>query len=99
MGVMFDNPILSNFGAKIPIKYSLVGDIGVNFENKIKNYGINSSVLEIYLVVEITEKIILPLITKEIKVKSSTPIAYKVIFGEIPDYYFKGEDKIVIPVE
>lgn len=99
MGVMFDNPILSNFGARVPIKYSLVGDIGVNFENEIKSYGINSSVLEIYLVVEINEKIILPLITKEIKVKSSTPIAYKIIFGEIPEYYLSSDDKIVIPVE
>lgn len=102
MGVMFDNPILANFGPKIPIKYNLIGNIEANFENTIKSYGLNSSLFEVNLKITITENIILPFVSKKIKIDSSMPIAMKIIQGEIPTYYYGQKvntDKIVIPVE
>lgn len=102
MGVMFNNPILANFGPRIPIKYNLIGNIGANFENSIKSYGLNSSLFEVNLKIVITENIILPFVSKQIKIESTMPIAIKIIQGEIPKYYYGNKvdtDKIVIPVE
>ena len=102
MGAMFNNPILANYGPKIPIKYSLIGNIGADFENTIKSYGLNSSLFEVNLKITITENIILPFVSKKIKIDSSMPIAMKIIQGEIPSYYYGknvSTDKIVIPVE
>jgi sporulation protein YunB len=74
MGVMFDNPILANFGPKIPIKYNLIGNIGANFENTIKSYGLNSSLFEVNLKITVTENIILPFVSKKIKIDSKNNI-------------------------
>lgn len=102
MGVMFNNPILANFGPRIPIKYNLIGNIGANFENTIKSYGLNSSIFEVNLKITVTENIIMPFVSKKIEIESKMPIAIKIIQGEIPSYYYGQKvntDKIVIPVE
>lgn len=100
LGVVTNNPLFSNSGPKIPIKFSVVGNISSRLENKIKSYGINSAMLEIILHIKLTEKIIIPFVSKKIIITEELPIALKIIQGDIPDYYLNSVTKILdIPVE
>ena len=85
-GIVFNNVLLKNLGPKIPVKLSLEGDILTNINSHVSNYGINNALIEISVLVEVSEKVILPITTKEIKVKSSVPLFIKMIQGNVPDY-------------
>lgn len=95
IGVATKNPLFANIGPKIPIKFSVVGNISTRLENKIKSYGINNGMLEIILHIKLTEKIIIPFISKKITINEELPIALKIIQGDIPDYYLNSVSKIL----
>lgn len=102
-GIIFNNFLLNNLGPKIPVRLKLIGNIQTNISTKVTNYGINNALIEVYLDIEITERVILPMATKEIKVETSTPIAMKIMKGTVPNFY-SGQIKeqtpnFSIPVE
>lgn len=102
-GIVFNNALLSNLGPKIPVKLNLIGDIISNVKTKVTNYGINNAMIEVSVIMEVTEQVILPFASKRITVTTNIPIAIKLIQGSIPGYYFNGMDKLspnlTIPVE
>ena len=102
-GVIFGNSILSNVGPKIPVKFSLVGDIVSHINTKITDYGINNALIEVNIVLELSEQVILPFISDEIKIETSIPVALKLIQGSVPNYYLNGIDQnsssFSIPIE
>lgn len=102
-GIIFDNTLLSNLGPKIPVKINLIGDISGNISTKITNYGINNALLETNINIEIHQLVMLPIVTKEMKITSTVPIAMKLVQGNVPDYYFNGIDRnsstITVPTE
>ena len=86
-GSITSNPIFNNLGPKIPVRIKTIGSILSNVDVKIKEYGINNCLIEMNLVIEIKQQIMLPLISKKIKIINDIPISYKVINGKIPEYY------------
>lgn len=86
-GFIFNNPIFANFGAQIPIKISLTGDVVSNISTEVTNYGINNALIKVYANIKITENIILPFYDEEIELESKIPIALKLINGKVPSYY------------
>ena len=48
--------------------------------------------LEASVVMTLEERVILPFVSKQIKIESRIPIAMKLIRGNIPEYYFNGID-------
>lgn len=86
-GFIFNNPIFSNFGAQIPIKISLTGDVITNIATEVTNYGINNALIKVYVNIEIAEQVILPYYDKEIKIENKVPIALKLVTGTVPSYY------------
>ena len=89
-GIIFDNVFLSNIGPKIPVRFSLIGNIGSRIDTKITNYGINNALVETSVEVDINMRMILPFITKYTTVNASIPIIIKLINGTVPEYYFNG---------
>ena len=87
MGVVSNNILLAGLGPKIPVKINMVGNVVSNVETKVSNYGINNAMIEIFARVEVTEEVILPFQTKQIKVVNNVPIAIKIINGNVPEYY------------
>ena len=85
-GVIFANSLLSNLGPRIPVKISMVGDLESNISTKIDRYGINNAVITVYVDVQVSEQVILPMYTKKIMIDSRIPIAMKVIQGIVPEY-------------
>ena len=100
---IFDNPLISNIGPKIPIRISMLGSTNSNLNTKITNYGINNALVEISIVINVKLQIVLPYKTENVSFQNSIPISLKLIQGTVPSYYFSGLDKnsssFVIPVE
>ena len=104
MGIISNNVLLSNIGPKIPVKLNLIGNVVSSVETTVKNYGINSALIEIYAKVEVTEEVIIPFQTERIKIVNNIPVAIKIINGKVPDYYSDGKlstssNILSIPIE
>lgn len=89
-GVIFGNSYLANIGPRIPVKFSLMGDIVSHVNTKITNYGINNALIEVNINLSLMEQIILPFSSGKIKIETSVPVAMKIIQGSIPNYYLNG---------
>ncbi len=102
-GVLIGNPVLANIGPKIPVKISLVGDATSNISTEVKNYGINNALIQVYVNLKISEKVILPFYDKSIEVESKVPVALKIVTGTVPKYYANGLNQntpsVVVPTE
>ncbi len=89
VGVVFGNSFLANIGPKIPVKIKYSGNVGLDIKTKVKEYGLNSALIEAYIYVEVTQRTILPFGSKDIKLTSEIPVIMKVVKGTIP-YYLSG---------
>lgn len=92
LGVIFGNSIFSNIGPKIPVKIKYSGNVGLDVKTRVKEYGLNSALIEVYVLVEVTQNTILPFQSKEIKLTSEIPIIMKVVKGSVP-YYLQGTNE------
>ncbi len=100
-GAIFNNTVLSNIGPKIPVKLNLVGSITSNISTKTTNYGINNALIEVYVDLSVTLEVILPYTKKNTTVKTSIPVALKMIQGSVPSYYSNSNNSpsISVPIE
>ena len=89
-GVIFGNSFLANIGPKIPVRFSLVGDIVSYVNTNVKDYGINNALIEVNIVLELSEQLILPFVTDKITIDTTIPVALKLIQGTVPNYYLNG---------
>jgi len=98
-GLFTNNPLLANLGPKIPVKISLTGDIISYISTEVEDYGINNSVIKVYINIEVTEDIILPFKNQNITMSAKVPIAIKMINGKIPQYYYGSskQNPVVTP--
>ena len=99
IGVAFGNSFLSNIGPKIPVKIKYSGNVGLDVKTKVKEYGINSALIEVYIYVEVTQRTILPFQSKDVKLTSEIPIVMKVVKGQVPNYISGINKSYSLPVE
>ena len=102
LGEIYNNFLLADLGPKIPVKLKIIGNIETKINTNVKNYGINSSLIELSLDITVKEKLILPISTNEIRVNQTFPLTIKMIEGKIPNYYSNGINKseiLSIPIE
>lgn len=86
-GVLLDNGIFANNGPVIPIKLNFIGQVSTNIKTKVESYGINSVYFEAAIHVEVKERVSMPLRSEDITVRTTIPIAMKIIQGTVPNYY------------
>ena len=67
-----------------------MGDVVTGFSTDVTEYGINNALIKLMIDVKVDTRIILPIISEEINIDASIPIAMKVVQGKIPDYYMSG---------
>jgi len=102
-GVIFRNAFLSNIGPKIPVKLNLIGDVTSSVSTEVTNYGINNALIQVYVNLKVTERIIIPFYSKDVDIETKIPIALKMVTGEVPKYYMNGltenSPSVVVPTE
>lgn len=89
-GVIFGNSFLANVGPKVPVRFSLVGDIVSYVNTTVTDYGINNALIEVNVVLDLSFQIILPFITDKTSINTTVPVALKLIQGNVPSYYLNG---------
>ena len=89
-GVIFGNSFLANIGPKIPVKFSIVGDIVSYVNTNVTDYGINNALIEVNVVLDLSIQVILPFVTDKIDIEISIPVSLKLIQGSVPNYYLNG---------
>ena len=83
MGAITNNIFLENLGPKVPIKLVLNGNALTSLKTKVKEYGINSALIEVSVKVEANIDIVVPFRSNEIKVVNEIPISIKVVKGNV----------------
>lgn len=87
INIAYKNVLLSAIGPKIPFKLEIVNSTSNNIKTTIKEYGINNSIVEIFVIIELNTQIILPFSSSISTIKKEIPISTKIIEGKIPKYY------------
>lgn len=87
MGVIHNIPILVNIGPKIPFKIEIISSTNNSSYTNIKEYGINSSIVEVFIKIDIQIQVILPFRSEIIDVEKDILLDSKIVQGKIPEYY------------
>ena len=85
VGWLTDRSIMYNLGPNMTVKIKPTGNIKVSYESVFESAGINQTRHKIYLNVEATVKIIIPLHNEEMQVTCEIPVAETIIVGKIPN--------------
>lgn len=87
VGLINHNMLTENLGFKIPCKVNLISNIEMNFKTRVSDYGINSLLVEFYLIINIENNLISPSANYNFSKNYEMILASKVVLGEIPNYY------------
>ena len=87
IGVIHNLPVLINIGPKIPFKIDLVGSVNSDEVTSVKDYGINSSIIEVFLKISLNIQVILSFKTEDVLIEKNILLDSKIVQGKIPDYY------------
>lgn len=103
MGAITGQNLIVNLGPKIPVKMSLLENVKGSIKTEVKDYGINNSLINVYLKIEIEQNIEMPSATNSFYNQYEMLISSKLIHGTVPNFIgnFKdSESEIVnIPVK
>ena len=86
-GIIYNIPVISNLGPQIPFKIDFLGSVNTDTSINIKEYGINSSLVEINLIIDLNIEVILPFNSKKEHITKKIILDSKIVQGKIPEYY------------
>lgn len=89
-GIIFNTTMLNNVGPRIPINLEIISSVNPNLKTEVTEYGINNSLIEVYIHVIVDVKMILPMYSNTMQIVVIVPLAVKLIQGEVPKYYQRG---------
>lgn len=87
IGVIYNTKVLTDIGPKIPFKTSILGSVDTSISSNIKEYGINNSLIELFLNIKLYVQVILPFTSKTLEIQKQIYLERKIIQGQIPNYY------------
>lgn len=87
IGVIYNSKVLTDIGPKIPFKTSVLSSADTSIVSNIKEYGINNSLIELYLNIKLYVQVILPFTSKTLEINKQIYLERKIIQGQIPNYY------------
>lgn len=87
LGQATGNSVLANLGPKIPVHFEIVGSLRSDVVHEVKEFGVNAALIEIYIPVEVSIRIVVPFSTRTKEVSTRVFIDSRVIMGEVPDFY------------
>lgn len=85
IGQTTGSKLLASYGPKVNVKILPVGEVKVNLIQNFQEAGINQTRHLLYLNVETTVKIVVPLVSKPVTIKTDVPIAETIIIGPVPN--------------
>lgn len=90
LGYLFSQNILASYGPKIKVPIKPLGTYRADIVTLTKEFGINNSLIEVYLVFDIDLEALFPLSRRKLETKTKILLALQTIQGEVPRYYGLG---------
>ncbi|RPF50338.1 sporulation protein YunB [Aquisalibacillus elongatus] len=99
IGQATGNTLLANLGPRVPVHFSVIGDVQPDFITTIEEYGINNALVRLEIEIKVNVQIVIPFSTKTTEVVTTIPVDTRVIQGLVPDFYSRGGEppNIAIP--
>lgn len=94
LGMFVSRALFTTLGPDIKIEVLPVSSYQTDIYTNLVDYGINNSLFELYLKVNIKVETIIPLKTSQIDYHTNLLLSSIVIQGEVPYYYYMGEGAI-----
>ncbi len=102
LGAASGKHLIVNLGPKVPVKISFLENLKANLRTEVKAYGINNSLVNVYIKFDIEQNIEMPSAADSFSNEYEMLLSSKLIYGVVPNFYggYKGgETEIVnIPV-
>ncbi|WP_175615131.1 sporulation protein YunB [Piscibacillus halophilus] len=92
IGQATGNALLANLGPRVPVHFSVIGEVQPDFITDVKEYGINNAMINIEIEVKVNVQIVIPFSTKTTEVVARIPVDTRVIQGLVPDFYSSGNN-------
>ena len=86
LGIATNNVFINNLGPKVPVKISFLTSLVTGIKTDVSNYGINNVKMSIYVNVDVTNNIIVPLVSKSVTNHYEVLLASKIVMGSVPSY-------------
>lgn len=87
VGQVLGIQLLANYGPHICVSIYPVGTVKANVFDRFEEAGINQTRHRLYLDIVSQVKVVVPLITSNVKVSEQVPITDTVIVGQVPNFY------------
>jgi sporulation protein YunB len=99
LGQVTGSIFLAAYGPRIKVRVIPARQVNVEIENKFEQAGINQTRHLIYLKINTSIKIAVPLVDKDLDVTTTVPLADTIIVGAVPQTYvnFNGPADINVP--
>ncbi len=97
LGTLISKSIFSNLGPIIKIPITPVGSYKLDVLTNTVSYGINNSLIEIYLSIDVDIEALIPLQKKSFPSSTKIIILSQVIQGEVPKYYYSSGNSESFP--
>ena len=85
-GMISDNPFLYNSGPKVIMSYEFINIPTLKIDVSIRNYGLNNSIAETYLIVNIDQSILKPILYSIGTYNYKFLLSSNIIEGRVPTY-------------
>lgn len=97
LGQVTNNALLAHLGPKVPVRFSIIGDVKSKFNYHAEELGINNTKLTISVDIDVDVKIVIPFATETNVVSTSLPLAMVLLQGDVPEFYSAGGEKGITP--
>ncbi len=89
VGQVLGSQLLANYGPRIKVSIYPVGTVRTKIFDRFEEAGINQTRHRLYLDIRSRVKVVIPLITSNVKVATQIPITDTIIVGQVPETYVK----------
>lgn len=86
LGLLTKIPFLANSGPRIPIRLKLLNDVTGEIKVDSTPYGINNTLVKVYIKISVKTQIITILSTSEMETSTEIPVVVQVVNGKVPQF-------------
>lgn len=98
LGNLTGSRIFANMGPDISVQVLPVGTMKIDYDNRIQSTGINQVNHTVWLDIEVTIQVVVPLFANQVVVKRRVMLIDKVISGKVPPSYVHIPEAEVLEV-
>jgi sporulation protein YunB len=89
LGQVLGSQLLANWGPDVGVSIYPIGTVKTTVSDQFEEAGINQTRHRLYLNIQSQVKVVVPLITSQVKVSAQVPVTDTIIVGQVPDTYVR----------